>query len=168
MCAWCGMCTWDSDNGFRFLFLFFILFCFVLNNCLFLWSLSLAKNSKDKRLWKTQQPHKQSSLNTQSAGAPGKSWSLQVPTENVDTTEFCPQLSSESLLVTAGDWWQFLLLQDVLNICSWPALDGNLPWLYLTWTVTISAEGKMPMILDGHYPCWLFPDDPASLAYFTP
>lgn len=80
------------------------------------------------------------------------SYSSQVSTENVDMNEICPQLSAESLLVIADDWWPFLPHQDVLNICSWPALDGSLQWLYLTQTVTIPAGGKLPMTLAIHYP----------------
>lgn len=95
------------------------------------------------------------------------SYSSQISTENADMNDICPQLSSESLLVFAGDWWPFLPHQDVLNICSWPALDGSLQWLYLTQTVTIPAGGKLPMTLAIHYPWWLFRGEPVSLICFT-
>ena len=72
-----------------------------------------------------------SPFNMQSAGASGISWSLQMPTVNVDTSlPLAP--FTESPPKIAGDWWIFLPLQDVLNICSWSALGGRLRWLYLT------------------------------------
>ena len=65
----------------------------------------------------------------QSAGASGISWSLQMPTVNVDTSEVLPLAPfTESLPKIAGDWCIFLPLQDMFKVHS----ENNSPFLTIT------------------------------------
>lgn len=99
----------------------------------------------------------------QSTGASGISWSLQMPTVNVDISEILPSASfTESPPIIPGDWWPIRSTAGCVKYLQSVSVGWKTSVVIFNVDCDNTSRMKLPTTLAIHYPLWLSPGESTS------